>query len=168
MYIDLPNGDFEEGKIGHLLETLYGTRDAAAQWEKFYSKSFETLGFVPGRFSLCLFFHPTRNLLVYVHGDDMVFVGEQGDLVWAHHELDKMMMSKRRALLGSDPDDDKSITLLNRIVEWHVGEDGKPYISYEPDPRHVEILVTQVGLDKDNAKAVVTPGVKCSDQDDDT
>ena len=52
-----------------------------------------------------------------------------------------------------DKSDDKAITILNRCVEWT--SEG---ILYEPDPRHVEILVNELGI-KD-AKAVVSPGVK--------
>ena len=60
---------------------------------------------------------------------------------------------KVRGLLGPDKDDDKSITILNRCVEW-----TPQGIRYEADPRHVEILISQ--LDLANAKAVTTPGVK--------
>ena len=33
MYVKLPEEDRLEGFVGRLLRTIYGTRDAAAQWE---------------------------------------------------------------------------------------------------------------------------------------
>ena len=48
VYIDLPAEDHEPGMVGKLLKTIYGTRDAAAQWEKFYTDVFVAIGFVAG------------------------------------------------------------------------------------------------------------------------
>ncbi len=58
-----------------------------------------------------------------------------------------------RAPLGPEQSDDKSVRILNRIVSWN--ERG---IQYEPDQRHVEIVVKTLGLEK--GKSVVTPGAK--------
>ena len=58
---------------------------------------------------------------------------------------------KYRGRLGPDPEDNKSIRVLNRIVEW------KPWgIQYEPDQRHAEVIVAQLGLES-NSKTVTTP-----------
>ena len=59
-----------------------------------------------------------------------------------------------------DKSDDKAITILNRCVEW-----TNQGILYEPDPRHVEILMNELGL-KDS-KSVVSPGVKSAQVPDD-
>ena len=69
------------------------------------------------------------------------------------------MLVKRRALLGFDRQDDKSVTFLNRIVELGTDAQGD-YVTYEPDPRHSEILVKQLGLEGNGSKPVATPGVK--------
>ncbi len=55
--------------------------------------------------------------------------------------------------MGPDSSDDKSVRILNRIVSWN--ERG---IQYEPDQRHVEIVIKTLGLEK--GKPVVTPGAK--------
>ena len=65
---------------------------------------------------------------------------------------------KLRGVLGPGISDDKEISLLNRIVRWI--EAG---IEYEPDPRHAEILIEQLGLS--GAKPVSTPGIKESSDD---
>ena len=49
--------------------------------------------------------------------------------------------------------DDKSIRILNRLLEWR-----KSGITYEADPRHVEIVLND--LDMKNCATVGTPGVE--------
>jgi hypothetical protein len=61
--------------------------------------------------------------------------------------------------LGFDRQDDKSVAFLNRIVELGTDAQGD-YVTYEPDPRHSEILVKQLGLEGNVSKPVATPGVK--------
>ena len=46
-----------------------------------------------------------------------------------------------------------AVRILNGIVSWK--DDG---IQYEPDQRHVEIVIKALGLEE--GKSVVTPGVK--------
>ena len=48
----------------------------------------------------------------------------------------------------------KELKILNRIISW----DGNRGITYEADPRHVEIMVEQLKLKE--AKPVVTPGTR--------
>ena len=75
MYVKLPKEDETEGYVGRLRKTVYGTRDAAAQWEAFYSQKFLDAGFDQGLFSPCLFAHEQRGIEVLVHGDDMGITG---------------------------------------------------------------------------------------------
>ena len=62
---------------------------------------------------------------------------------------------KIRGRLGPDKHDQKSITILNRCLEWRA--DG---LYYEPDPRHAEIIIEEMGVQK--CSPVVTPGTKMS------
>jgi hypothetical protein len=68
---------------------------------------------------------------------------------------------KFRGSLGPEKGDDKSIRILNRIVQWN-----KKGISYEADQRHAEIIMVHQGLDKDST-AMVTPGEKYPHIDED-
>ena len=49
--------------------------------------------------------------------------------------------------------EEQQVAILGRMLEWT--EDG---ITYEADPRHVEMLVRDLKVD--GMKTVVTPGVK--------
>ena len=44
VFVELPDEDWEEGKCGELDKSMYGTRDAAHNWEEAYSEMMETNG----------------------------------------------------------------------------------------------------------------------------
>ena len=52
-YVELPKEDGLEGHVGKLLRTMYGTRDAAAQWDSFANKAMEGRGYETGMLSTC-------------------------------------------------------------------------------------------------------------------
>ena len=153
VYVALPQEDYEEGMCGRLNVSMYGTRDAAANWEAKYADHLVLNGFRRGKSSPCVFWHPITGVRCVVHGDDFTFAGEEEELRKCTEMMKAEYEVKVRGLLGPDKDDDKSITILNRCVEW-----TPQGIRYEADPRHVEILVKQ--LDLANTKPVTTPGVK--------
>ena len=72
LYVQLPGEDYEEGKCGRLNKAVYGTRDAAQNWEVEYNKFLADIGFKRGISSPCTFYHEERNLRLVVHGDDFV------------------------------------------------------------------------------------------------
>ena len=57
--------------------------------------------------------------------------------------------------MGPASEDDKEGRVLNRMVRW-----SENCLEYEGDPRQVERLVRELGLE--GAKPVATPGVKAS------
>ena len=61
---------------------------------------------------------------------------------------------KVRGKLGLDKKDDKKIRILNRCVKYH-----PDYITYEADPRHAEIMVKELVLDK-TSSVITSPGQK--------
>ena len=63
--------------------------------------------------------------------------------------MPKELEIKMRGRLGPEDSDDKVIRILNRLVEWHEGG-----ITYEADPRHVEVIIKQLNLG--DSKPVIT------------
>ena len=55
VYVQLPEEDWEEGMCGKLVKSMYGTRDAAQNWEEEYSQFMEESGFARGVSSPCVF-----------------------------------------------------------------------------------------------------------------
>ena len=76
-YVQLPEEDAAEGMCGKLNVSLYGTRDAARNWEEKYVEVLSELGFVVGKSSPCLFWNEKRDLRSVIHGDDIATVGDE-------------------------------------------------------------------------------------------
>ena len=81
---------------------MYGTKDAAANWERKYPKHLVDNGLIRGQASPCAFWNPKTLVRCVVHGNDFIFGG-------ADNELDshtKMMQDeydvKARGKLGPD------------------------------------------------------------------
>ena len=107
-----------------------------------------------------MFFHPERNLRLVVHGDDFTILGGEADLDWFRRSISDKYEVKFRGRIGPGEGDDKSIRILNRVVEWT--EDG---ISYEADQRHADLIVQKMGYSEES-NGVVTPGEKKEAQED--
>ena len=69
IYIELPAEDLEGSKdqLGKLNLSLYGTRDAASNWQEHLSRHLESIGFSRGKDRLSVYHHPERGLVTLVH-----------------------------------------------------------------------------------------------------
>ena len=68
--------------VAKLVRCAYGTKDGGASWEDAYRDALESLGFVSGISSPCVFCHPTRGIHTVVHGDDFTSTGIKSGLGW--------------------------------------------------------------------------------------
>ena len=151
VYIELPDecGD-EAGVCGKLNFWLYGFRPAAAAWEKLYSQRLESVGFVRGKGCGVVFWHQQRDIALAVHGDDFTFCGLAEDLRWIQDLMASWFDIKLRAILGDEPNDQKEVVILGRVVRW-----GKRGIEYEADPKHRRLVLEAFGLDDDSKSLAV-------------
>ena len=99
--------------------------------------------------SPCNFQHEERDISLTVHGDDFLGVAERPQLDLLLSKM-KSSFELKSQILGPGKDEHKQMKILNRNITWR-----KEGLVYEPDPRHAEIIVEQLGL-KD-AKSVETP-----------
>ena len=159
VYMQLPR---ELGLPSHFVakrvRCVYGTRDAGAIWEDTYREALEGMVFKSGIGSPCCFWHPIRNISTVVHGDDITSLGLDDDLDWMRVELGKSFELKIRGRIGMGVEGTNDMRILNRVVE--VKETG---VTFEADPRHVDLLLKSLGLTE--ANAVLTPGVKQHEPD---
>ena len=72
--------DVRHDKVGQLSMSMYGTRDAAMNWQEEVAKEMRKLGFQRGRYNSCLYYHETRNLRTFLHGDDFATVGTRDEV----------------------------------------------------------------------------------------
>ena len=81
VYVNLPDEDWEDGMCGKLIKSMYGTRDAAHNWEEEYSGFMENIRFKRGIGSPCLFYHEEKQLRAVIHGDDFTLLGYDHELI---------------------------------------------------------------------------------------
>ena len=89
-----------------------------------------------------------------VHGDDFVGAGKPKELARIRAALEEKYKLKVETLSGSDGDV-REVKILNKIVRWT--ESG---VELEADPRHAELVVRELGLEKATPSKV--PGVKAN------
>ena len=140
--------------------TLYGCRDAGYNFEmKVYELSTEG-GATRGVFNPCCYFIEQRQISYLHHGDDFVIVARRAQAEWFEKHIGKFLITKNRGVLGPRAGDAKSMTILHRILRWcDPTMDGPTSLEYQADPRHVELIVAQLGL-KSGSRVVTTPAVK--------
>ena len=140
IYVELPAEDTEGSKdqLGKLNLSLYGTRDAASNWQKHLTKHLEEIGFISGIGHPSVYHHKARGLVTLVHGDDYTTAGEPADLRWMKAELEKAYEIKTQVV---GPEGDVTGKVLNRIITYT----GHGF-ELEADPRHAEMIVEQLGV----------------------
>lgn len=88
MFIELlkEDGDASAGEVGQLKVCLYGTRDAAHEWQRSLSKHLRSTSFVSGRGHPSVFRHAELDTCMLVHGDDYFSSGQTAQLDWLERE----------------------------------------------------------------------------------
>ena len=160
LYIEIPKEDKLPGDgdvVGKMRLCLYGTRDAALNWQNVVSEHLICIGFVRSTAFPCVFWHPTRDITCLVHGDDYASTGLKHDLRWFNEELQKKFEIKT-SIVGPGKDEVNETKILNRVIR-HTSSGWE----LEADPRHAEFMIEELGL-KD-AKPVVSPGEDAAEEE---
>ena len=80
--------DVRKDQVGHLRMSLYGTRDAAMNWQEEVAREMIKLGFQRGEYNPCLYYDERRGRMALVHGDDFVTVCfSRTDALVLHHQV---------------------------------------------------------------------------------
>ena len=108
----------------------------------------------------CMYYHPRRDVRILVHGDDFTVEGNESELKYVAEVFQNNYKTKVRGILGSDCHDMKAVTILNRIVEW-----TDAGIQYEADPRHVDLIIEELGLETANGSDVTGSKVDINETD---
>ena len=106
-HITLPEEDATPGMVGQLLRTLYGTRDAAHEWDDFAKKKMAAVEYHVGLSSPCIYVHNTEPSIGWRHGDDILFAGEEKVVDEIFDKLKGEMVLTKRATLEFADNDDK-------------------------------------------------------------
>ena len=130
-----PPEDAEPGMVGKLEKSLCRTHDAALNWTEAHTKVFIVMGYKKGLSSPCSFHHSEWDLSTVVHGDDFFTEGPADSLIKLNTAL-KQNFQVETEIIGPDAGQQLDARVLNRLICWE--ERG---ITWEPDPRHVEIMI---------------------------
>ena len=156
--VELPKELRREGvdEVGYLNKAMYGTRDAAFCWSMEVVRVFVTkLGFVQGLANPCHFYHHERQIRAGIHGDDVEALGAYDEIVKLKDEIQEEWEIVVRGILGPPGRQGTTTTVrhLNRLITW-----DNCGITWECDPRHVDLIVNDLGLSK--GKSVTSPLVR--------
>lgn len=147
--VELPR-EAVEG-VGRLRMSLYGTRDAAANFQEEVKKFMVAMGFRRSVYNPSMYHHEMREIKTLVHGDDFASNGRRQEMGWFRRALESRFDIKTE-IVDHGTDLQSEARVLSRVVR--AVEHGW---EYEPDQRHAELFVK--GLGWENAKAVKAPGM---------
>ena len=139
----MKQGETTLDTVGKLMASLYGTRDASANWQDEVAKCMKEWGFTAGMYNPCMYYHPSSGIRCLVHGDDFACVGDPDDLEELKGKLKKRFEIKT-VTVGSDKErgEVQETRILNRIIR--VTDDGW---EYEADQRHADLIVKETGAE---------------------
>ena len=148
-----------DGKVYKLLKAMYGLRDAGAAFDRKVLDVINLMGVSLGTFSICVGYRKVMDTLVRLArwGDDFFLSGRRALCNAFRDELGKHLLVKMTAMMvpNAEMGDVQEAIHLNRLLRLcPPGTEGCERWELEADPRHVEILVSQVGLSTES-KAVM-------------
>ena len=142
--------DDRMANVALLNMSLYGTRDAASNFQEEVGKFMRANGFIRGKYNASTYYHPEKDIKDLVHGDHFVSSGRGKDLLWLKGKLQGRFEIKTK-VIGLGQGESREERVLNRVIS--VGPEGW---QYEPDQRHAELIIRGLGLE--GAHSVKTPG----------
>ena len=157
IFVQLPEGDRQEGFCGKLVKSMYGTRDASAIWQRSYTELLIRAGFAKNQaWPSCFYHEGYGGIRVLVHGDDFVVLADDAGQKYLEDTLRSKYDLRVDGSIGPG-ERHQQFAVLNRIVTYNEQEGS---VSYEADPRHVDQMVRD--LEMENCKLVKTPSEKMS------
>ena len=136
--------------VGLLQMSLYGTRDAAANFQAEVRAFMLNAGFRASSYNPCVFYHPVKDLRTLVHGDDFLTSGNRQEAKWFREALEARFQIKS-VVVGTGVGEVGESRILGRTIR--VTPEGW---EYEADPQHAENIVQELGLV--GANGVKSPG----------
>ena len=166
VFVELPPERARSGWCGPLPKSVHGTRDAVANFAAIGMDTVTNMKFEDGKFNPCLCKHASKHIRLFYNGDDFVILEGEKDLQWFAKELNEAWIVKVRGVLSGNEGGLKDIALSNRFVRCRQTMNGWPFLEWEADPRHVEIMTETLGLRRAEAtKTLSSPAIEsCVDE----
>ena len=122
VFVELPLQDYQPGDehmCGLLECSLYGTRDAAQNWEEELTSTLSDLKLTRGVACPCVWRGCIKgeDIVATVHGDDITIGGERSAVEFLVRKISTKCLIKKQ-VIGEDANFEKSGRILNRVIEW--------------------------------------------------
>ena len=167
--VELPEEDklLEDGDaVGLLLQSMYGFRTASANWMRDWQATLEQADYKVGIANPALFYNAKERCRGGVHGgDDFVVVGTRQALDQMGRTLSGNYSMRESHRLGFGDHCERHAELLNRIVSVGTDFECRRYVRIEPDIRHTELVLRDLGLEGSKTKPLSTPGFKLDEKE---
>jgi hypothetical protein len=141
--IRLPSELHQDGMVGRLEKTAYGTGDAASIWARTWPKALKAVNAVTGKANEALIWSP--HVKGFCHGDDFGVVASEKRLKEFGDALESAFDVKLEGIVGFAKHLGKELHMLNRRVCVDVAGDK---MTIEADQKHVATLITDLGLEQ--------------------
>ena len=140
--VELLEEETHEGDdVGRLLQSLYGTRDASANFQEEARKVLTKAGFKRGKYNPSTYFHEKVGTKAMVHGDDFISSGSRKSLRWFGQVLESRFVVSTVVVGDGREKEVQDTRVLNRIIRMdHEGWQR------EADQRHGELIVKALSL----------------------
>ena len=121
VFVELPPEDYQPGDehmCGLLRYSLYGTRDAAQNWEEELATTLSSLKLTRGSACSCVWRGHIKgeHIVATVDGDDITSGGERSAVEFLIRMISKKYEIKKH-VIGEDLDLEKNGRILNRLIE---------------------------------------------------
>ena len=132
--IELPEEEKgEEDEVGLLNMSLYGTRDAAANFQAEVAKVMKQAGFVVSKANPCVYYHPSRDVKCLVHGDDFISSGCVEEIRWFRAVLEGRFEVTTQ-IVGRGKGEVPEARVLNRVIRT---DKGRMVLRGRPETRRI-------------------------------
>jgi hypothetical protein len=156
IFARLPEEDAEDGMCALFLKGWYGTQDASAIWQDDYAELLKENGYATGTSNAAVFYSKDSDARALVHGDDFAVLGDRIAL----ERMDKLLKGryscKKMYTLGDEDGDDTEAVFLNRRISLEKEPSGRIVIHYQPDARHAQEIVKDLGLTSTSRRPTAT------------
>ena len=106
-----PEMGMDPEAVARQVRCVYGTMDAGRLWEDTYTQILTDMGFRTGVSNPCVFFQPSRDISIVVHGDDFTALDTGANLNGYEDMLTKSFEIKIRGRIGEGVAGDNQIKI---------------------------------------------------------
>ena len=119
--MELPQEDARSSNpnmVARLIESLYGTRDAAQLWARHVGKTLSCLGYTETKWALGVYYQKEKDVEITLHVEDFLVVGRGRTSTGSEGGPEYKVYKRKGLVLAPDEGDSKEGVYLGRRIQW--------------------------------------------------